>query len=140
MTRQHKFFVHGFTMLELIVVILIISVLSIFVAPKFFSRVDKAKEATAKAQLTVLSSALNVYRADMGSFPSNEQGLSALVSAPSGSSKWTGPYLNGALPLDPWDRPYIYRAQGQGREFELLSYGQDGAPGGTGLDADLSAH
>ncbi|MFC5521996.1 type II secretion system major pseudopilin GspG [Polaromonas jejuensis] len=132
----------GFTLLELLVVVVIIGLLAGFVAPRYFDQVGKSKTKVAKAQIDSLEKALDQYRLDLGHYPTTELGLAALVVRPSTESetKWQGPYLKKALPNDPWDRPYIYRSPGEsGREYELLSLGADGQPGGTGENADVTS-
>ena len=129
----------GFTLLELLVVVAIIGLLSAYVGPKYFSQVGKSEQALAKAQLESFNRALASYRLDVGSFPSTEQGLVALVEQPAGASRWNGPYLSKAVPLDPWGKPYIYRAPGTKTDYDVLSYGKDGVPGGTGDAADVTS-
>ncbi|MDR0576448.1 MAG: type II secretion system major pseudopilin GspG [Candidatus Accumulibacter sp.] len=129
---------HGFTLLELLVVIVIIGLLSTYVGPRYFSQLGKSERSTAKAQIEALGKALDAYRLDTGSYPTTEQGLSALVTRPNNESKWAGPYLTKAVPLDPWGREYIYRSPGRDGEFDLLSYAKDGQPGGTDVAADVS--
>ena len=129
----------GFTLLELLVVIVIIGLLAGYVAPRYFSQVGKSEIQVAKAQLESLEKALDQYRLDMRRYPSAEEGLAALVAKPASAGNWSGPYLKKAVPNDPWGRPYVYRAGQQG-EFELLSYGRDGKPGGSSEDADISIH
>ena len=130
----------GFTLLELLVVIVIIGLLAGYVAPRYFSQVGKSEVQVAKAQLESLEKALDQYRLDMRRYPSAEEGLAALVAKPASAGNWTGPYLKKAVPNDPWGRPYVYRVPGQKGEFELLSYGRDGKPGGASEDADISIH
>jgi general secretion pathway protein G len=120
---------HGFTLLELLVVIVIIGLLAGYVAPRYFSQVGKSEIQVARAQIESLEKALDQYRLDTRRYPSTEEGLQALQ-----------PYLKKAVPNDPWGRPYVYRAPGQKGDFELLSYGRDGKAGGNGEDADLGVH
>src|SRR5215208_2204005 len=127
----------GFTLLELLVVIVIIGLLAGYVAPRYFSQVGKSEIQVAKAQIESLEKALDQYRLDMRRYPSAEEGLQALVAKPGNAPAWSGPYLKKAVPLDPWGRPYTYRTPGQKGEFELFSYGRDGKPGGTGDDTDI---
>ena len=129
----------GFTLLELLVVILIIGLLTGIVGPRFLGQIGRSEVTAARAQLDAFDKALQAYRIDTGRFPSTAQGLQALLTAPADEPRWRGPYLRGALPLDPWGSPYQYRVPGtQGQEFDLLSLGKDRAPGGTGDDADLT--
>jgi general secretion pathway protein G len=130
--------VQGFTLLELLVVVLIIGLLTGIVGPRFMGQVSRSEVATAKAQLDAFSKALQAYRIDVGRFPGNDIGLRALVQQPPGESRWRGPYLSGELPVDPWGTPYQYRSPGtNGQDFEVLSLGRDRTPGGSGDDADL---
>lgn len=129
----------GFTLLELLVVIAIIGLLAAYVGPRYFAQIGKSETTTAKAQIDALSKALDTYRLDTGRFPTTEQGLNALVVAPGGLAKWNGPYLGKAVPADPWGRAYVYQAPGSGgRDYDVLSYGKDGVPGGSGEDADVT--
>ena len=129
--------VRGFTLLELLVVIVIIGLLAGYVAPRYFSQVGKSEVQVARAQLDAIEKALDQYRLDTRRYPSTEQGLQALVTRPPEEANWNGPYLKKAAPNDPWGRPYIYRNPGQKGDFDLASYGRDGKPGGTGEDADI---
>ena len=130
----------GFTLLELLVVVVIIGMLAGFVAPRYFGQVGKSEVNVAKAQLDALEKALDQYRLDTGKYPPGELGLNALVTKPVNEPKWNGPYLRKAVPLDPWGKPYFYKIPGEKGEFDLLTYGKDGQPGGTGENADLSNH
>jgi general secretion pathway protein G len=127
----------GFTLLELLVVIVIIGLLAGYVAPRYFSQVGKSEIQVARAQIESIEKALDQYRLDMRRYPSAEEGLQALVAKPENAAAWNGPYLKKAVPMDPWGRPYTYRTPGQKGEFDLFSYGRDGKPGGTGEDADI---
>jgi general secretion pathway protein G len=130
----------GFTLLELLVVVVIIGLLAGFVAPRYFGQVGKSEVNVAKAQLDALEKALDQYRLDTGRYPSAELGLKALVERPADEPKWNGPYLRKAIPLDPWGKPYLYRFPGEKAEFDLLSFGKDGQPGGSGENADITNH
>jgi len=130
----------GFTLLELLVVVVIIGLLAGFVAPRYFGQVGRSEVNVAKAQLDALEKALDQYRLDTGRYPSAELGLKALVERPPSESKWNGPYLRKAIPLDPWGKPYLYRIPGEKGEFDLLSFGKDGQPGGSGENADITNH
>ncbi len=128
----------GFTLLELLVVIVIIGLLASYVGPKFFAQLGKSESKVAKTQIEAFGKSLDSYRLDTGHYPTTEQGLAALNTKPADETKWQGPYLSKAIPQDPWGRPYIYRAPGQGTDFDLLSYGKDGQPGGEGDNADVN--
>jgi general secretion pathway protein G len=127
----------GFTLLELLVVIVIIGLLAGYVAPRYFSQVGRSEIQVAKAQIESLEKALDQYRLDTRRYPSAEEGLQALVSKPENAAGWNGPYLKKAVPADPWGRPYAYRTPGQKSEYEVFTYGRDGKPGGAGDDADI---
>jgi general secretion pathway protein G len=128
----------GFTLMELLVVILIIGLLTAIVAPRFLGQISRSEITAAKAQLDALDKALQAYRIDTGRFPSASQGLQALVTQPAGETRWRGPYLQGDLPPDSWGTPYVYRIPGgNGKEYELISLGRDRAMGGSGDDADI---
>jgi len=128
----------GFTLLELLVVMVIIGLLAAYVGPKYFSQVGKSEVKTARAQIVGFEKALQQYRLDVGTLPTTEQGLQALIAKPSNVNKWDGPYLEKALPADPWGNAYIYVAPGEHGEFDISSTGRDGRPGGDGLDADIT--
>ena len=128
----------GFTLIELLVVVVIIGLLAGFVAPRYFSQVGKSEVTVAKAQIDALEKALDTYRLDTGHYPSAELGLKALVERPASEPKWSGPYLRKEVPLDPWGKPYVYKVPGEKGDFDLLSYGKDGQPGGAGENSDLS--
>ncbi|MBI4520798.1 MAG: type II secretion system major pseudopilin GspG [Gemmatimonadetes bacterium] len=132
----------GLTLLELVVVITVLGLLAGLVGIQIFGRVSEAKTTTARTQIELLSTALDSYRLDNGVYPTTEQGLAALREKPARGPvppNWRGPYLRRAVPLDPWERPYVYRYPGERNPsmFDLLSYGRDGRPGGEGEDADL---
>ena len=129
----------GFTLLELLVVMVIIGLLAGYVAPRYFSQLGKAEVKTAQAQINALGKALDHYRLDTGHYPSSEQGLAVLVAKPENEAKWSGPYLEKAVPLDPWGKPYQYRFPGQYAEYDLFSFGKDGQPGGTEQAADVTS-
>ncbi|MHB1374649.1 MAG: type II secretion system major pseudopilin GspG [Thauera sp.] len=128
----------GFTLLELLVVMVIIGLLAGYVGPRFFSQIGKSEVNTAKAQIDAFEKGLDQYRLDVGRYPSSEQGLQALMTAPGGESRWQGPYLRKAVPADPWGNPYRYRHPGEHGEYDIFSYGADGQPGGEGTNADIT--
>jgi general secretion pathway protein G len=130
---------HGFTLLELLVVLVIIGLLAGYVAPRYFSQVGKSEVKVAQAQINAFEKALDTYRLDVGRYPSTEQGLGALVVRPQNEAKWNGPYLQKAIPSDPWGKPYQYKAPGEHGEFDLWSFGKDGQPGGSGDAADITS-
>lgn len=128
----------GFTLLELLVVLLIIALLAGYVGPKLFAQVDKAKVQSTRAQMKSLGDALVQYRLDVGVYPDATQGLAALVKAPQGVNGWQGPYLAADVPLDGWGQPYVLNVPGSdGAEAEIVSLGRDRRPGGSGYDADI---
>ncbi|MYM41175.1 type II secretion system major pseudopilin GspG [Duganella qianjiadongensis] len=130
----------GFTLLELLVVIVIIGLLAAFVAPKYFSQIGKSQSQIARAQIDSFDKALDQYRIDVGHYPTTEQGLAALNAAPTTEGLWRGPYLKKDIPLDPWGNAFVYRTPSTvpGRDYDLISYGKDGKVGGTGDDADIT--
>jgi general secretion pathway protein G len=128
----------GFTLLELLVVVVIIGLLASYVAPRFFSQVGKSEVKVAQAQIDALEKALHQYRLDIGRYPGTEQGLEVLVKRPANVPKWQGPYLAKAVPLDPWGKAYQYKFPGEHGDFDLWSFGRDGRPGGGGEDADVT--
>ena len=128
----------GFTLLELLVVMVIIGLLAAYVGPKYFSQVGKSEVKTARAQIVAFEKALEQYRLDVGSYPTTEQGLAALVTHPANVPKWDGPYLAKGVPMDPWGHPYQYKSPGDHGDVDILSLGRDGQPGGDGLDADVT--
>jgi len=130
----------GFTLIELLVVVVIIGLLAGLVAPRYFGQVGKSEVNVAKAQIDALEKALDQYRLDTGHYPDSEIGLGALLQRPTNEPKWNGPYLRKTLPLDPWGKPYLYRIPGEKGEFDLVSFGKDGQPGGSGESADISNH
>ena len=127
----------GFTLLELLVVMVIIGLLASYVGPKYFAQIGKSEVKTAKAQIDSLGKALDQYRLDTGHYPSTENGLAALNVAPANESKWNGPYLQKKVPSDPWDHAYLYKMPGEHGDYDLISLGNDGAAGGAGEAADI---
>ncbi len=128
----------GFTLLELLVVMVIIGLLASYVGPKYFAQIGKSEVKTAKAQIDSLGKALDQYRLDTGHYPSTENGLAALNAPPANEPKWQGPYLQKKVPDDPWEHPYIYKMPGEHGDYDLISLGNDGATGGTGEAADIT--
>jgi general secretion pathway protein G len=129
----------GFTLLELLVVIVIIGLLAGLVAPRYFDQVSKSNTKIARAQIDSLEKALDQYRLDVGSYPTTEQGLTALNTRPQNLEKWAGPYLKKAVPPDPWGARYLYKAPGEHGDYDLYSLGADAQPGGSGEAADVTS-
>lgn len=129
----------GFTLLELLVVMVIIGLLAGYVGPKFFNQLSKSEVKAARAQMDALQKALDQYRIDIGRYPRTEQGLAALVIRPVDEPRWSGPYLSKAVPRDPWHQDYQYRSPGEHGEYDLLSWGRDRRPGGGAEDADITS-
>lgn len=127
----------GFTLLELLVVLVIIGLLVGYVAPRYFAQVGKSEVKTARAQIKALEDALDQYRLDVGRYPDGEQGLAALVTQPAGEARWQGPYLKKALPSDPWGNAYQYKNPGEHGEVDIWSLGKDGQPGGSAEAAEV---
>jgi general secretion pathway protein G len=130
----------GFTLLELLVVLAILGLLIGLVAPAALRQLGSAKEKIAHQSIERLAGVLDIYKLDVGVYPTTEQGLQALITRPSGSTRWNGPYLKGEkVPEDPWGRPFVYRSPSQrpGHEYDLLSLGPTGQPGGTGETAAI---
>jgi general secretion pathway protein G len=128
----------GFTLLELLVVMVIIGLLAGYVAPRYFAQIGKSEVKATRAQIDGLEKALDQYRLDTGHYPTTEQGLVALVTKPADETKWDGPYIKKAVPPDPWGNPYIFKSPGEHGDVDLLSYGRDGQPGGTTEAADIT--
>lgn len=127
----------GFTLLELLVVMVIIGLLAAYVGPKYFEQIGKSETKTARAQLDALGKGLDQYRIDVGQYPSSEQGLAALNTNLANDPKWQGPYLKKSVPNDPWDKPYLYKSPGEHGDYDLSSLGKDGQLGGTKESEDV---
>lgn len=141
MSRRGRSSQSGFTLLELLVVVAIIALLAAYVGPKFFAQVGKSEQSVARSQIEAFGRALGAYRLDVGSLPTSEDGLEALVKRPASAAKWNGPYLEKAVPPDPWGRPYQYQAPGAGGgDYDIVSLGKDGQAGGSGDAADVTNH
>lgn len=126
----------GFTLVELLVVLAILALLAGIVGPKVLGQLGGAKAKTAGVQIADLEKTLELFKLDVGRYPTADEGLEALVKKPASATAWSGPYLKGGVPLDPWSHPYVYKP-GAGSTFEILSLGADGAPGGEGENADI---
>lgn len=139
MLQRHLVTTYGFTLLELLVVVVIIGLLAGYVGPRYFEQVGRSEVKVAKAQIDAFEKSLEQYRLDVGRFPDSGQGLAALNQAPASEARWRGPYLKKEVPLDPWGGAYQYRQPGPRDDYEIISLGRDGKPGGTGEDADISS-
>jgi general secretion pathway protein G len=136
--RQARRAEHGFTLVEILVVITIIGLIMALVGPRVINYLGEAKVKAAKIQIESFSSALDLYYLDAGRYPSSSEGLAALAQRPGGASAWNGPYVKGGfVPNDPWGHPYVYRAPGEHGAYDIVSYGSDGQEGGTGTAADI---
>lgn len=129
----------GFTLVELIVVVIIIGLLAGLVVPQFIKQEEKATAKAAKAQIELLGTALDTYRLDVGRYPSTQEGLQVLSQRPGGVDRWDGPYLKKAVPNDPWGKPYVYKSPGDHGPYDIISYGADGIPGGEGNNRDVTS-
>jgi general secretion pathway protein G len=127
----------GFTLIEMLIVMVIIGLLAALVAPRMFGKVGKSRQKAAKAQISLFETALDTYRLDVGKYPTTEMGLQALRERPEDVEKWDGPYLPKEIPTDPWGHPYEYKSPGDNGEYDILSFGADGNPGGEGEDVDI---
>ena len=127
----------GFTLMELLVVLAILGLLMSLVGPQVLNQLGGAKTKTALIQIRDLEQALEMYKLDVGRYPSTTEGLAALVQKPGGTTGWNGPYLKGNVPQDPWNRDYVYKYPGDRGEIDIFTLGQNGAPGGEGEDADV---
>ncbi len=127
----------GFTLIEIMIVVIIIGLLAAFVAPTLFRKLTTAKLTSAKAQIELFGTALDAFRLDTGRYPTTDEGLKALREKPSGLESWSGPYLPKEVPVDPWGRPYLYKSPGDHGEYDLFSYGLDGTEGGEGENQDV---
>lgn len=129
----------GFSLIELIVVLVILGLLATVVAPKVIGRLKGAKKELAKVDIANLEQALDLFSFDMGHYPTTAEGLSALLANP-GGDQWKGPYLKKeAIPKDPWQREFVYRSPGQHGDYDLFSLGADGQEGGEGENADITS-
>lgn len=127
----------GFTLIEILIVMVILGLLAALVAPRMFGKVGKSKQKAAKAQISMFETALDTYRLDVGKYPTTDMGLQALREKPEDVEKWDGPYLPKNIPLDPWGNAYEYRSPGEHGEYDILSHGADRSPGGENEDADI---
>jgi general secretion pathway protein G len=129
----------GFTLIELLIVVIILGVLAGLVGPRLFGRVGQSRQAAARVQIELLGAALDQFKLDVGRYPSSQEGLQALQQSPGNAPGWEGPYLKKDVPRDPWGNPYQYRSPGEHGEYDLVSLGAGGTPGGDGEAADVTS-
>ncbi|MBM4337968.1 MAG: type II secretion system protein GspG [Deltaproteobacteria bacterium] len=129
----------GFTLIEIMIVVIIIGLLAGLVGPRLFGKLTQAKQKAAKAQIELFGTALDAFRLDVGRYPTTEEGLKILREKPSGVDMWKGPYLPKEIPVDPWGKAYIYKSPGEHGEYDLLSFGLDGVEGGEGENQDVAS-
>ena len=129
----------GFTLIELLIVVIILGVLAALVGPRLFGRVGQSRQAAARVQIELLGAALDQFKLDVGRYPNTQEGLQALQQSPGNAPGWEGPYLKKDVPRDPWGNPYQYRNPGEHGEYDLSSFGSDGAPGGDGEASDVTS-
>ena len=127
----------GFTLIELLVVMAILTLLAGLVGPKVFDSLGKSKTKAAALQISEIEKSLEVYKLDVGRFPTTEEGLEALATKPATAMGWSGPYMKGGVPADPWGKPFKYQGVGANGGIEIISLGADGAVGGEGENADV---
>jgi len=127
----------GFTLIELLIVMVILGILAALVGPSMFGKVGKSSQKAAKAQIALFETAMDIYRLDVGKYPTTDQGLEALRVKPDGVEKWDGPYLPKDVPMDPWGNRYVYESPGEHGDYDIISLGADGGPGGEGEDTDI---
>jgi len=137
--QRRSILTKGFTLTELLVVLVIVGLLASLVGPVLYQRINPAKQSVAQAQIESFMTALDTYFMDVGKFPTQQQGLSALRNRQEGESKWNGPYLKKEIPNDPWGNPFVYRSPGRNGGYEVISYGADGKEGGEDDNADINS-
>ncbi|MGH7036281.1 MAG: type II secretion system major pseudopilin GspG [Stellaceae bacterium] len=139
LTRAESGRTSGFTLIELLVVLAILGMIVAFVTPQVLKYLGRAKTDAAHIQIENLAGALDLFRLDVGRYPTQQEGLAALVEHPAGLNSWNGPYLKQkSIPADPWGRPYIFKIPGDHGDYDLYSLGADGVPGGTGENQDVT--
>jgi general secretion pathway protein G len=129
----------GFTLLELLIVVIILGLLAALVGPRLFRTLDKAKQQIAKTQIELFANGLDLFRLDVGRYPTTDEGLEALVNPPEGLERWNGPYLEKMVKKDPWGHAYVYTSPGEHGPYDIVSLGLDGEPGGEGENADITS-
>jgi general secretion pathway protein G len=128
----------GFTLIEIIIVVIIMSLIAALVVPRLFKKVEKSKQQITKTQIVLLENSIKMFKLDTGRYPTSKEGLKALLEAPQGVTNWDGPYLEKGLPKDPWGRDYTYVYPGKNYTYEITSLGADGKEGGEGEDKDIN--
>ncbi len=129
----------GFTLMELLLVLVIIGLLAALVGPTLYQRIKPAKQSATRAQIENFATALDTFLLDIGRYPTTQEGLKVLRIKPEGVGKWNGPYLKKDVPKDPWSNDYIYRVPGHNGGYDIISYGADGREGGEGENADINS-
>ena len=130
---------NGFTLIELLLVLVILAVLGSVIVPKFTKRSQQAKETAARTDIANLEMSLDSFEIDTGRYPTNTEGIGALIRPPANvEDDWKGPYLKRGIPKDPWGNEYIYLSPGTRADFDIISYGFDGSPGGDGKNEDIN--
>lgn len=127
----------GFTLIEVLIVMVILGLLAALVGPRMFGKVGKSKQKAAKAQIALFETTLDTYRLDMGRYPTEEEGLQALREKPDDAENWDGPYIAKEVPLDPWGTPYVYTSPGEHGDYDITSLGADKEPEGEGENLDI---
>lgn len=138
LTRSLRSAQRGFTLIEILVIVAILALLASLVGPQVMGVLGGQKSKTALVQIAEIEKALDVFKLEVGRYPTSSEGLQALVTRPGGVAIWNGPYLRGGVPSDPWGKPYVYSNPGPNGGVQIMSYGGDGAPGGEGENADIS--
>jgi len=129
----------GFTLIEILIVVAIIALLASLVAPRLFGKLETSKQKIAKTQISLIETALDMFRLDVGRYPTTQEGLKVLWENPGNIPNWQGPYLKKPIERDPWGHPYIYVCPGKHGPYDLYSLGADGKPGGTGENKDITS-
>ena len=137
--KHHYRLSAGFTLTELLIVLVILGLLAALVGPVLYQRINPAKQSVARAQIESFMTALDSYFLDVGRFPATQQGLAALRTRPEGEARWNGPYLKKEIPSDPWGHPFIYRSPGRNGGYEIVAFGADGKEGGDADNADINS-
>lgn len=135
-TRHHS---NGFTMMELLIVLVIVGLLAALVGPTLYQQIKPAKQSTARAQIENFGTALDNFFINMNRYPTTQEGLEILRTKPENDEKWKGPYLKKEIPNDPWGKPFVYLSPGRNGGYEIMSFGADGREGGEGDDADITS-